>query len=98
MASVNVNSGKKSARIEARVTPELKEMIELAASYSDRSVSDFILHNMELVARKVVEEHDRIVLNQEQSLQLAEHLLAPPEPNDYLKSTMAEYRKRAVSR
>lgn len=95
MATTNsdASSHPKSARLEARVSPELKELITRAAEYSGRSLSDFVLTHMEIAARKVVDGYERMHLDQEQSRLLVEALLAPPAPNKKLDTTMAKYRK-----
>jgi hypothetical protein len=50
------NTSSKSARIETRVSQEQKELIERAAAFSGRTVSDFVLAHVEVAARKVIEE------------------------------------------
>jgi uncharacterized protein (DUF1778 family) len=94
----SVNSSSKSARLETRVSPEQKELIERAAAYTGRSVSDFVVAHVEVAAKKVVDEYERIHLNQEQSKALVEALLSPKRPNKKLRSAMEIYRKRISSR
>ena len=52
----SANSSTKSARLETRVSPEQKELIERAAAYTGRSVSDFVVAHVEVAAKKVVDE------------------------------------------
>jgi uncharacterized protein (DUF1778 family) len=92
------NSSSKSARLETRVSPEQKELIERAAAYSGRSVSDFVVANVEVAAKKVVDEYERLHLNQEQSRTLVDALLAPKRPNKKLRCAMENHRKRVESR
>lgn len=98
MSTIDADSHKKTARIEARVSQELKDLIERAANCSNQSVSEFMLKQVEPAARKVVEAHDRLQLDQEQSRQLVDILLAPPKPNSRLKKSIAQYRKNVESR
>jgi uncharacterized protein (DUF1778 family) len=88
----------KSSRIEARITPDQKSLIERAAAYEGRTVSDFVVQTVQRAARTIVEEHEVIQLNREQSAALVELLLNPPAPNRALKKAAKEYRKRVVSR
>lgn len=88
----------KSARIETRVTQEQKELIERAAEASGRTVSDFVLAHVEVAAKKIIEEHEKLHLDQVQSRILVDALLAPKKPNKNLKLAMEDYRKRVVSR
>ncbi len=94
----SANSSSKSARLETRVSPEQKELIERAAAYSGRSVSDFVVAHVEVAAKKVVDEYERLHLNQEQSKTLVEALLSPKRPNKKLRSVMENHRKRVDSR
>jgi uncharacterized protein (DUF1778 family) len=88
----------KSARIETRVSPEQKELIERAAAYSGRTVSDFVVAHVEMAARKVIDEQERLHLDQAQSRALVDALLAGKNPNKKLKLAMEAYRKRVDSR
>jgi uncharacterized protein (DUF1778 family) len=88
----------KTARLETRVSPEQKELIERAAAYSGRSVSDFVVAHVEVAAKKVVDEYERLHLNQEQSKVLVNALLSPNRPNKKLRSAMESHRKQVDSR
>ncbi|MFO0978781.1 MAG: DUF1778 domain-containing protein [Planctomycetaceae bacterium] len=92
------NSAPKSARIEARVSQEQKELIERAAAFSGRTVSDFVLAHAELAAKKLIEEREKLQLDQAQSRMLVDALLAPGKPNRKLKGAMARHRKQVQSR
>lgn len=92
------NSTTKSARLETRVSPEQKELIERAAAYAGRSVSDFVVALVEVAAKQVVEEYERLHLNQTQSRTLVEALLAPKRPNKKLRTAAANHRTRVESR
>lgn len=93
-----INPSAKTARIETRVSKEQKELIERAATFSGRTVSEFVLAHIEVAAKKVIEEHEKLHLDQAQSRILFEALLAPKKPNKKLKTAMEEYRKRVESR
>ena len=92
------NSSTKSARLETRVSPAQKELIERAAAYTGRSVSDFVVAHVEVAAKKVVNEYERIHLDQEQSQILVKALLSPKRPNKKLRQTMENYRERVEHR
>ena len=92
------NTPPKSARIETRVSPEQKELIERAAAYTGRTVSDFVVAHVEVAAKKVIEEHERLRLDQTQSRVLVDALLSEKKPNKRLKRAMQDYRKQVESR
>ncbi len=92
------NSTSKSARIERRVSREQKDLIERAATLSGRTVSEFVLAHVEVAAKKVIDEHEKLHLDQMQSRILVDALLAPKKPNKKLKLAMEDYHKRVESR
>ena len=96
MATVNTTS--KSARIETRVSQEQKRLIERAAAVSGRTVSEFVLSHAEVAAKRVIEEHEKLHLDQAQSRILVDALLKPKNPNKKLKLAMENYRKQVESR
>ncbi|MEQ1829897.1 MAG: DUF1778 domain-containing protein [Pirellula sp.] len=94
----NSNSTRKSARLETRVSTEQKQLIERAAAYAGRSVSDFVIAHVEVAAMKVIAEHERLQLDKEQSRILVEALLTPKPPNKKLRAAIKDYRQRVESR
>ena len=92
------NSASKTARIETRVSLQQKELIERAAAYLGRSVSEFVIANVESAAKQVVEEYERLRLDREQSRTLVEALLSPKPPNKRLRDAAAKHRKQVTSR
>ncbi len=96
MAAANTKT--KSARLETRVSQEQKDLIERAAAYTGRTVSDFVVAHLEVAAKKVVDEYERLHLDKEQSRVLVDALLSPKRPNKKLRSAVAEHRKRVQSK
>lgn len=92
------NTEIKTARIETRVSAEQKEMIERAAAYLGRTVSEFVLGNVEQAAKAVIDEHEKLKLDRQQSQALVESLLAPASPNEALRTAARDHRKRVTSR
>jgi len=87
----------RTARLEARVTPEQKALIERAAAYEGRSVSDFLVQRAQDAARAVIEKHEVLRLNPGQSKAFVEALLQPQGPNDALRRAAEEYLRNVVS-
>jgi uncharacterized protein (DUF1778 family) len=92
------SSATRNARLEARVTAEQKELIERAAAYEGRSVSDFVVATVQLAAKAIIQEHELLRLNESQSRRFVEKLLNPPEPNESLQQAADEYRQDVISR
>lgn len=81
-----------SARIDARLTAEQKDIIQRAADLESRSISDFVIANAYKAAKQVIREHDTIVLAAEESRRFADLLLNPPEAGDRLRAAAEQYR------
>ncbi len=87
----------KTARLEARLTEEQKELVARAAGYQGVSQTDFVLMAVLDEARRVVREQDVVELSLEQSRRVAEAMIAPPEPNAALRKAFAEHRAKVAS-
>lgn len=74
-----------TARLEARITPELHAMLKRAAELQGRSVSDFVVATMHEAARNAIEQSEVIRLSLEDQHFFAQALLSPPEPGNALK-------------
>ena len=88
----------KTARLEARVTTEQKTLIERAAAYEGRSVTDFVIHAISQAAKTVVQEHEVLRLNPAQSRAFVKRLLESPEPNARLMAAAKKYRRSVTAR
>ncbi len=88
----------KTSRLEARVTADQKILIERAAAYQGRTVSDFVVNTVQEAAKAVIQEHEVLRLNGGQSRAFVETLLNPPAPNLTLRQAADDYRKDVVSR
>lgn len=92
------SSPTRNARLEARVTAEQKELIERAAGYEGRSVSDFVVATVQEAAKAVIQAHEVLRLNQSQGRAFVETLLAPPKPSEALQQAAEEFRRDVDSR
>ena len=75
-----------SARIDARLTPEQKAVIQHAADLQSRSVSDFVIECAYAEAERTIREHEIITLSAQESMRFAELLLDPPAPGERLQT------------
>lgn len=81
----------KTARLEARCTPELSATIEKAAAISGRSKTDYILAAVQDAAVKTIQTYQTMKLNEQDSIMFAEALLNPPEPSTKLRKAAERY-------
>jgi uncharacterized protein (DUF1778 family) len=78
-------------RLETRVTPAQKELIERAACVQGRTVSDFVATALQDAAKKVIEESTVWNLSQEQQKAFVEGLMDPQAPNKKLRAAYKRY-------
>ncbi len=78
-------------RLEARVSPELKELLLDAAAMRGVTLSDFLINSAHDAAVETVERHKVIRLSREASVQFAEALLSPPGANARLRAASTRY-------
>lgn len=75
-------------RINLRTTPETKQLIEQAAALSSTTISAFVLEHACVAAKHMINEHERIVLNNQER----DHFLAvldnPPHPNAAMRELL----------
>ena len=79
------------ARLEARVDPASKALWQKAAALEGRTLTDFIITSLQESAAKVIQRHQLMELNREDSEAFVEAILNPPEPNDALVAAFKDY-------
>ena len=83
----------KRERLEARITPEQKEMLERAAALEGTSLTDFVLHSAQQAAEHVIRDREHLLLDMQASAAFVDVLLNPPVPNPALRAAAQQYRQ-----
>ncbi|HMD47992.1 MAG TPA: DUF1778 domain-containing protein [Bryobacteraceae bacterium] len=86
-------SASATARLEARVTPELKQLIEQAAELEGRSITDFIVASTQSAAKQVIQERELLKLGARDREVFVQALMNPPKPNEKLRQAFRRYRE-----
>ena len=79
----------RTARIEARIAPEVLAVVKRAAEITGRSVSDFVVAAAQDAANRTIAETQMIRLSVEDQRAFAEAILNPPEPTPALAAPFA---------
>ena len=82
-----------SARLEARVSPEIKALWQKAADLEGRTLTDFVIASVQAVACKVIEQHQRLKLDFDDSAAFVNAILNPTQPNEALKAAALRYKQ-----
>ncbi len=75
----------KKQRIDLRLTDEDKDLIEEAAAMTNQTITQFMVNSASERAAEVIEQHRRLILNEDSWKRVMGALDNPPEPNDRLK-------------
>jgi uncharacterized protein (DUF1778 family) len=89
----------RTARLEARIAPEVLAVVKRAAEIQGRSVSDFVVSAAQEAAHRTIEETQIIRLSVEDQRAFAEAIINPSPLTPAMERAIERYRKLiAVSR
>ncbi len=83
----------RTARLEARITPDALAVVKRAAELQGSSVSDFVVTAAQQAAHRVIEETQVIRLSVEDQRAFAEAILNPPSPSPALIRAAEAHRR-----
>jgi uncharacterized protein (DUF1778 family) len=86
-----------TARLELRTTEEQKRLIERAAELQGRTVADFVVSTAYESAKRVIQEHETLVLSARDREVFVSALLNPPTLRGPLAKAAERY-KTALAR
>ena len=75
----------RTARLEARISPDVLAVVKRAAEIQGRSVSDFVVAAAQEMAHRAIEDAGVIRLSLEDQQRFVELLLDPPAPSPALQ-------------
>jgi uncharacterized protein (DUF1778 family) len=75
----------RSARLEARIAPDVLAQVKHAAALQGRTVSDFVVDAVREAAHRAIEVDHVIRLSVADQERFAAALINPPEPNEALR-------------
>lgn len=82
----------RAARLEARISPDLKRRLEYAASLRGASLTEFVVQSAQEAATRAIREHEVLTLSERASRAFAELLLNPPRPNEKALAAAKRYK------
>ncbi|QSA99216.1 DUF1778 domain-containing protein [Methylococcus sp. EFPC2] len=75
----------RSARLEARISPDVLAIVKRAAELQGRSISDFVVAAAQEKAQQTIEESSVLRLSLEDQRRFVDLLLTPPAPKPALQ-------------
>ena len=85
--------GRKTERIEARVTRDEKTVIETAASLRGASVTDFVVVCAKEAALRTIREMETLTLAANSRRRFVDALLNPPKPNAKARAAARRFKQ-----
>lgn len=82
-----------TARLEARISTELRSQLKRAAELEGRTVTDFVVSAVRSAAQEAIERAEVIRLSRVDQERFAQMLLSPPKPVPALKRAYARRAK-----
>jgi uncharacterized protein (DUF1778 family) len=83
---MSTENTKKDERIDVRVSAEFKALFSRAAALSGMSMSAFVLEAARTQAIKLIDQHERVILNDQARDLFLDMLARPPAPNKALQA------------
>lgn len=81
----------RGGRLQMRVSPQRRELLEQAASLTGRTLTEFVLDSAEEAAVRTIETRQVLHLTRRDSEFLVQTLLTPEEPGPNLRQAAARY-------
>lgn len=94
MARTTLTSSRRTERLEARVSPEQKDLFRRAAAIEGRNLSEFIVQNLAEVAGRVVREAEVIQLSDQDRKIFLKEIRQPRKPNKALRDAADRYQRQ----
>ncbi|AUY68662.1 MULTISPECIES: type II toxin-antitoxin system TacA family antitoxin [Enterobacterales] len=86
-------SALRKQRIDLRLTDDDKSLIEEAAAMSNQTITQFVVASASERAAEVIEQHRRMVLNEESWNLVMDAIANPAAPNERLKRAAKRLQK-----
>ena len=85
---------RKEQRLEARVTPEQKRLIERAATLRGTTVTEFVVASAQEAATHTIRDFEVLHLRDEAREVFVNAVLNPPAPNDAARTAAQRYKRQ----
>ena len=87
---------RKEERLEARVSPAQKDLIERAAALRGTSVTEFVVASAQEAATTTIKDFDVLHLRDQAREIFINAVLNPPAPNEAARAAAERYKKHVV--
>jgi len=85
---------KSHQRLSIRIDASQKELLMRAASIQSTDLTDFVTRSSVSAAHAIIEQHERLILTEQETTYLLNLLEDPPTPNEKLKAAASSLPSR----
>ena len=82
-----------TARLEARISPDLHSLVKRAAEIQGRTMTDFVVAAVQDAAHHALEQAEIVRLSLADQERFAQALLSPPKPSPALRRAFKRHDK-----
>jgi uncharacterized protein (DUF1778 family) len=93
MAQAHIHRSRKQERLEARLTPAQKQLIERAAALRGTSVTEFVVVSAQAAAASAIKDFEVLRLRDEAREVFINAILNPPAPTQAAHRAAERYKK-----
>ena len=86
-------TAQRQARLEARIAPDVHEILKRAAEIEGRSLTDFVVAAASAAARQTIEQQGVLNLSLESAQLFASLLADPPAPTPAMERARAHHER-----
>src|SRR5579864_2432989 len=83
---------RKLQRLEARITPDQKRLIERAAELRGTTVTEFVVASVQQAAANAIKEFEVLILRDQARKVFVNEILNPPFPNEAARTAARRYK------
>ena len=83
----------KTERVQIRIDPMAKHMLERAAALANTTVSAFVVNNALEAADRLISKRERLAISQQDWNRFFDALVDPPKPNASLRRAFAAHER-----
>ena len=83
----------KDARLDIRITPDQKDLVERAAAVSGLSLTNFVARCIEKAARRTLQDYEKMALTKRDSEAFVQALIRPSTPSRRLSRAAGRYKE-----
>jgi len=83
---------RKGQRLEARITPDQKRLIERAAKLRGTTVTEFVVVSAQQAAAEIIKDFEVLTLREQARKVFVDAVLNPPLPNEAARAAVRRYK------